>query len=290
MSSEQEPAPDPNKNIYVIDAESAAEMARLLTQERALTAGMGGVFPEHVDLSSVQHVLDLGCGTGGWALEVAYTYSDMEVVGVDISERMVAYAQAQAEAQQRQNVRFRVMNILQPLDFEPGSFDLVNARMISSFMMRDRWPVLLRECLRILKPGGILRLTEPEMGLTNKLYSEKIWMVLFEAERRLGLNFSPNGSHQGIIYMLPYLLQQAGLEVKGQMSHVLDFSFGTEAHESFYRDFATAFPLLEPVVVKTQMATAEEWQELYHNALAEMHEEDFRSVLHLLTVWGRRPG
>lgn len=289
MTSRQEPTPDPRENTYVVDAESAAEMARLMTQDRVLTSGMGGIFPEQADLSNVQRVLDLACGPGGWPLEVAYTYSDMEVVGVDISERMIAYAQAQAEAQQRRNLSFRVMNILQHLDFPPDSFDLVNARFISSFMLREHWPAFFRECLRVLKPGGILRLTEPELGMTNKIHSEKIWLMLFEAERRLGLNFSPNGCRQGIIYMLPYLLQQAGLTVSGQMPHLLDSSFGTEAHESFYRDFATAFPLLEPMVVKTQMATQEEWRDLYHKALAEMYEEDYRSAIILLTVWGRRP-
>lgn len=288
MASEQVPVPGPYENTYVIDTESAAEMARLMTQDRVITRGMGGVFPEQTDLSNVQRVLDLACGPGGWPLEVAYAYSDMEVVGVDISERMIAYGQAQAEAQQRRNLSFHVMNILQSLEFASDSFDLVNARMISSFMMRDSWPAFFRESLRVLKPGGILRLTEIELGMTNKIHSEKIWMVLFEAERRLGANFSPNGCHQGIIYMLPYLMQQAGLTVRGQMPHVLDFSFGTEAHESFCRDFATAFPLLEPVVVKTQLATAEEWRDLYHQALAEMYEEDFRSIILLLTVWGSR--
>src|SRR5579859_8069905 len=116
-------------NTYVIDPESAAEMVRLLQQDQLMTTGMGGIFPE-IELDGVQQVLDLACGPGGWALDVAYNYSDMEVVGVDISERMIAYATVQAQVQQRNNVSFRVMDILQPLDFPDASFDLVNARFI----------------------------------------------------------------------------------------------------------------------------------------------------------------
>src|SRR5689334_21298094 len=121
---------DEKQNTYVIDTESAAEMARLMRQDQLMTAGMGGILSE-IDLSGIQRVLDLACGPGGWPLDVAYTYSDMEVVGVDISERMITYARAQAQVQQRTNVSFRVMNILQPLDFADASFDLINARFLS---------------------------------------------------------------------------------------------------------------------------------------------------------------
>jgi len=62
MSTPQEEPTEQKKNTYVIDAESAAEMARLMRQDRLITAGMGGIFPEQTDLSGVQHVLDLAFG------------------------------------------------------------------------------------------------------------------------------------------------------------------------------------------------------------------------------------
>jgi ubiquinone/menaquinone biosynthesis C-methylase UbiE len=272
-----------------VDAHSAAEMARLLRQDQLITAGMGGVFPEHIDLSGVQRVLDLACGPGGWPLEVAYSYSDVEVTGVDISERMIAYAQAQAKVQQRTNVNFRVMDILKPLDFPSDAFDLVNARLISAFMLRERWPVFFSECSRVLRPGGVVRLTESELGISNKFHFETTWHLVCQAVRRAGLNFSATGYHQGIIHMLPYLFRQSGLTVLGKMSHTIDLSFGSPAHEGFYRDFSLAFQLLEPLLVKMQLATVDEWRDLYHKCLAEMHEEDFCSVMFILTIWGCRP-
>lgn len=66
MSAFQEQSPNQPENTYVIDAESAAEMARLMRQDQLMTAGMGGIFPEQIDLSGVQRVLDLACGPGGW--------------------------------------------------------------------------------------------------------------------------------------------------------------------------------------------------------------------------------
>ena len=289
MSAFQEKSPNQAENTYVIDAESAAEMARLMRQDQIMTAGMGGIFPDQIDLSGVQRVLDLACGPGGWPLDVAYTYSDMRVVGVDISSRMIAYARAQAEVQRRKNVSFQVMDILKPLDFPDASFDLVNARLISGFMLRERWPFLFRECLRVLRPGGIMRLTEVEVGMSNKPHFEKTLRTGTQAMHRAGLNFSSSGLDYGTVQVLPYLFRQAGLHVLGKMAHSLEFSFGTDAHESFHQDFLIAFQLFEPLIVKTQVATAEAWRDLYHKGLADMYEEDFCAAWTLLTVWGEKP-
>jgi ubiquinone/menaquinone biosynthesis C-methylase UbiE len=280
--------PDEKHNNYVIDAESAAEMARLMRQDQAMTAGMGGPLPE-IDLNEVQYVLDLACGPGGWPLELAYAYSDMEIVGVDISKRMIAYANTQAQVQHRNNVSFRVMDALQPLDFPDNSFDLVNARFLSSFLRRENWPSLFREILRVVRPGGIVRLTEPEAGMTNKSHLEKALHIGMQAMGRAGLNFSPNGYHYGIVHMLPSFFRQADLPIRGQRAHFIEYSFGTEAHESFYHDLTLALQLFEPLVVKMQLATAQEWRELSQRGLAEMYEEDFCAAWMLLTIWGEKP-
>ncbi|HEY7414931.1 MAG TPA: class I SAM-dependent methyltransferase [Ktedonobacteraceae bacterium] len=276
------------KNTYVIDPESAAEMARLMRQDQLVTSCMGGALPE-IDLSSVQRVLDLACGPGGWSLEAAYTYSDLEVVGVDISKRMIAYAQAQAQVQQRTNVSFQVMDILGPLDFPNASFDLVNVRFISAFMLRDKWPSLFQEILRVLRPGGILRLTEPEVVISNKPNLEKVMFITSQMMNRAGLNFSPMGYHYGIIQMLPYFFRQAGLPILGKKAHFIECSFGAEMHESFYHDMCMALQLIGPMVVKMQLATSEEWQDLVQKCRAEMYEEDFCAAWIPSTVWGEKP-
>jgi ubiquinone/menaquinone biosynthesis C-methylase UbiE len=287
------PAPHEQENTdqrtYVIDAESEAEMARLMRQEQLLTRGMGGVFPEKPDLTNVQKVIDLACGPGGWALETAYTYADMEVTGVDISERMITYAKAKAEAQQRKNVHFQTMDILQPLEFPDTSFDLVNARLIGAFMRREMWPKLFAECLRILRPGGLLRITEFEWGMSNKTAFEKSCYIVQRAMGIIGHNFSPNGYHYGLIHMLPRFFQNAGFQEVGKMAHALDFSAGTEVRDGFYYDLSSAFYALSPIIVKAQLLTSEEWSELSQRGLAEMFEEDFCSMAILLTAWGKKP-
>jgi ubiquinone/menaquinone biosynthesis C-methylase UbiE len=280
---------EPSKNTYVIDSESAAEMARLMRQDHLLTQGMGGLFPDGFDLSHVQSILDIACGPGGWVQEVAFAHTDIDVTGVDISERMITYAQAQAEAQKLPNAHFQVMNALKPLEFPDNSFDLVNTRLIVAFMLPEVWPTFVQECQRILRPGGILCLTDLEWGLSNKPAFEKICDQFNQALHKAGQSFSPNGTHMGILPMLRRFVSDAHFTHPGQKAHAIDFSFGLDAHEGFYHDLAAAFKLLQPFIHKWGIASLEELDKTYQQALAEMTEEDFCGMWILLTVWGYKP-
>src|SRR5579884_3067023 len=68
-----------DENPYILDAESAAEMTRLLQQDQLLTKGMGALLPAQIDPAQIHDVLDIGCGPGGWVRDVAFTYPEMEV-------------------------------------------------------------------------------------------------------------------------------------------------------------------------------------------------------------------
>uniref|UniRef100_UPI0035E452C3 class I SAM-dependent methyltransferase n=1 Tax=Thermogemmatispora sp. TaxID=1968838 RepID=UPI0035E452C3 len=61
------------------------------------------------------------------------------------------------------------------LDWPDASFDLINGRLLCGFMLPAAWPRLLAECHRLLKPGGIIRLTEVEPMLTISAAYET-WM------------------------------------------------------------------------------------------------------------------
>lgn len=289
MSTPQEHIGEQPTNMYIIDPEMEAEMARLMRQDRLLTRGMGGVFPEKPDLSNVQRILDVACGPGGWVLDTAYAYSDVEVVGIDISERMTTYANAQARAQQRSNASFRVMDALKPLDFPDGYFDLVNARLVAAFLHREQWQHFLAGCLRVLRPGGILRITEFEWGVSNKPNFDETSHKVYQAMSRMGYSFSATGLHYGVITVIPSLMRKAGLQGVSKFAHVIEYSVGTEEYESFYVDCTIGLPLIEPLLLKAGVTTSEEWRDLYLKALAEMSDEDFCTIWTLLTAWGTKP-
>ncbi|HZO74953.1 MAG TPA: class I SAM-dependent methyltransferase [Ktedonobacteraceae bacterium] len=273
---------------YVIDAENAAEMARLMVQDRLLTEAMGGPFAEQEDLSSIHQVLDIGCGPGGWLLDVASHFPHIQGVGIDISQLMIAYAANLARARALLNVAFRVMDATGPLDFAAESFDLVNGRILSGFLSTSGWGTLLQECRRITRPGGILRLTEPEFGFTNSAALDALTGLAAQALYRSGHSFSPHGRTFGTTPLLRLLLRQAGYSAIKQRASVVDYSAGTELHQSNVQNLLVVYQLLQPFLVQMQVASLPELQELYQQMEHEVQQADFCGIDYYLTVWGMK--
>lgn len=278
-----------NEYTYVIDSESAAEVARLMYQDRLLTQFLGGVFPEHRDLANVNTILDLACGPGGWVLDVAHEHPTMKVTGVDISRIMVEYARAQAHAQGLQNTDFRLMDVTGSLDFPDNTFDLVNARFLIGFMAPDDWPKLLRECLRVTRPGGVIRLTEGEWCTTTSPAAEQLASMLTRALNLAKRSFSPDGRTISITPMLGPFLRQAGCTGVQTMAHAIDFSAGAEAHVSMYQNLMAATKLVEPFLVKMGITSEETFERIYQQSLAEMLADDFSGIWFYLSAWGEKP-
>ena len=93
-------------------------------------------------------VLDVGCGTGSFALRLAPHVR--HVHGLDLSGAMVAIARRKAEAVD--NVTFH-QGTLDDHGFEPGSLDMVCAYSLLH-LVRDR-PDALARIHALLKPGGV---------------------------------------------------------------------------------------------------------------------------------------
>src|SRR5258708_17086348 len=145
------------------------ERVRLSEQHRHFNQAMGGLLAEQAEsvVSTVRSVLDVACGPGGWALDLAQQYPDIQAVGVDIDEGMIEYANTMARASGLDNALFRVMDATKPLDFPDGSFDLVNARFLVGFLTQKQWPAVIEDLLRVCRSGGIIRLIETEWGGTS---------------------------------------------------------------------------------------------------------------------------
>ena len=273
---------------YVLPAENAAEMARLMMQDHLLTQAMGGVVSEQTDLSQIYQVLDIGCGPAGWLLDLMTQYPQMRGVGIDISELMMEYATSLATRQGLSNVQFRVMDAKQPLDFPDNTFDLINGRILTGFLSTHHWSVLLQECARISRPGGILRLTEPEWGFTNSAAYDTLSGFSALSLYRAGHSFSPHGRVVGTANVLRLLMRQAGYEAIQYRAHAVDYSAGTDIHESNAQVMLVTYKLLQPFFVQMQLATQEELEQLLEQTEKDMQAEDFCAVDYYLTVWGRK--
>jgi ubiquinone/menaquinone biosynthesis C-methylase UbiE len=277
-----------NENLYVL-GHSDAEKVRLTEQDRHINLALGGLLPEQADLSNVHHVLDVACGPGGWALELAEQYPDMQVVGIDIDKGMIEYAGTMARASKLENATFRVMDATRPLDLPDNFFDLVNARFMVGFLPAKQWSDVLQEFLRILHRGGIIRLTESEWGETSSPSYQKSLARTNRAMQLAGLSPSPDGRHIGITPFLRGHLSQAGCVDIQEAAYMIDFSAGTKAHQNIYEDLWIAQKLLQPFQVGMGVATQQEVDDAYEQIPLEMLSEDFYGILSMLTAWGKKP-
>lgn len=97
-------------------------------------------------------VLDLGCGYGGRTIR----YKELgarSVVGFEISDRMVKEAEEFAASRGVQDVQFLVA-VGEHMPFPDNSFDAILSYDV--FEHVQDLPSVLRECHRILRPGGSL--------------------------------------------------------------------------------------------------------------------------------------
>jgi len=93
--------------------------------------------------SDLGRVLDIGAGTGAWAIEFADAYSSALVTGVDISPTMPAVVPP--------NIRFEIDDVEDEWTYSKP-FDYIHCRyMVGSI---SDWPKLMRQCHDNLSPGG----------------------------------------------------------------------------------------------------------------------------------------
>jgi ubiquinone/menaquinone biosynthesis C-methylase UbiE len=272
----------------VPDRSNKEEITRLTIQDRMLTASMGGVLPEQPDPGQFQRVLDSGCGTGGWLIEVAKQYPTIpHLVGVDISNRMIEYAQAQAKAANvSERVEFHTMDSLRQFTFPDGFFNLVNQRLGLSFVRTWNWLGLLNEFGRITRPGGVIRLTEAEMVDSTSAGLTRREQLLLQAFHQAGHFFVPQPD--GITRELVRLLQHYNLQNIQTRVHRLEYRAGTEQGRLFAENMAHGFHTLKPFIQKWAILP-DDYDALIQQTVNEMQQPDFVATWPLLTVWGTLP-
>lgn len=289
MPLSPEPKREQPHTYFVEDRGSQEELSRLQIQDRLYTASMGGVIPEQPDPTAFQRVLDVGCGTGNWLIELAQTNPACTLlVGADASLKFVEYARAQAQfAQVSDRVEFYVMDALRMLEFPDDFFDLVNHRLASSWLRTWDWPKLLQEYQRVCHPRGVVRVTEYEgMVVSNSPALTRLAELTTAALHQAGHFFTP--TNEGMTEELPRLLSQYGLQNVQIRLCPLEYHAGTSAWQSFFDNARLFYRTIVPFLHKWTRVP-DDYEELYQQTLHEMQQPGFVATWGLLTAWGRVP-
>ena len=271
---------------FVEDRSSKDDLARLQLQDRMITQAMGGVLPEQPDPSLLRHVLDVGCGSGGWLIELAQTYPDIEkLFGIDISSKMVAYAHTQAVAAGvSHRVDFLAMDALRRLEFPTAYFDLVNQRTGASYLRTWDWAKLLQEYQRVTRIGGVIRITEGEWGAESTSQAlTHLFAVLMRAFYQAGHSFTPERA--GVTGELEALLHRQGCQGVQKQVIRTEYRAGTSEGRLFFEDMQLTFKMLLPFVHKWG-GVPDAYDQWYQQAMQDIQQPDFYASGQMLTVWG----
>ncbi|KAG8814263.1 hypothetical protein FRC17_001235 [Serendipita sp. 399] len=125
-------------------------------QHTAVVIGLGGLYPAKEEVQAIlaqqkgetKRILDLGCGTGIWAIQMSLEYPHASILGVDLAPVPVDGGALPP------NCRFEIDDINLGLSQFHGQFDVVHIRFVGSGLknFEDR----MRDVHACLKPGGIV--------------------------------------------------------------------------------------------------------------------------------------
>ncbi|QKX54523.1 uncharacterized protein TRUGW13939_01610 [Talaromyces rugulosus] len=101
-------------------------------------------------LDEPQNILDLGTGTGIWAIDVADTYPSARVIGNDLSPIQPRFVAPNAE--------FVIEDFEEEWLYSKNKFDFIHGRTLSG-AVKD-WPELFKKAHRHIKPGGWFEVQE----------------------------------------------------------------------------------------------------------------------------------
>jgi len=164
-----------------------------------------------VDVAAPQkgeQVLDVGTGTGLVAHLVAPRVSPGSVIGIDLSDNMLALARSKKS----KNVQFLGM-AAERLVFKPETFDLVTMGEALAYLGDPN--DALAETRRVLREGGRLAVSNQRRSLSTRA-QDLFFQGLAPLARRHYLSlprYSSERSRFGEPNVLPQLLDRAGFEV-----------------------------------------------------------------------------
>lgn len=135
----------------------------------------------------VEAVLDIGTGTGAWAIDFADEFPNAEVTGTDLSPIQPAWVPA--------NVKFELDDATDEWTWPQNTFDFIHLRYL--FGAITDWTALFREAHRCTRPGGWIQSCEidpcfeSDDGTIEGNSAIETWNALFlEGGKKLGNSFS----------------------------------------------------------------------------------------------------
>ncbi|KAK6212228.1 hypothetical protein QIS74_10182 [Colletotrichum tabaci] len=126
-----------------------AEQEREDMKHAMIVTLCGGAL-HNAPLENPQNILDIGTGTGIWAIDMGDEYPEAEVTGIDLSPIQPAYVPV--------NVSFIIDDAEAEWLYPDNSIDYIHIRHMGPAI--KNWTKLFAQAFRALKPGGWIEIQE----------------------------------------------------------------------------------------------------------------------------------
>ncbi|KAJ5707343.1 hypothetical protein N7488_007144 [Penicillium malachiteum] len=159
-------------------------------------------------------ILDLGTGTGIWALDIAEKFPQARVIGNDISPIQPSWTLP--------NIEFIVENFEDEWLYQPDSFDFIHGRLLAGSVAN--WPEFIKQTYKHVKPGGYFEIQESAVWAWSDDGSLTADSPLFQYVQALDNAGRATGRELNIYYKLHQWLTEAGFEDVTQFTYLLPYS------------------------------------------------------------------
>jgi len=257
----------------------ANEARRIEFEHHFLRTTLGGNYAAPITRAIA--ILDVGCGVGRWAAEMAALFPAAQVIGFDI-----VAPPPHALDPVPPNYRFTRGDVLAGLPFPDASFDYTHMRLMYTALPAQRWPAIVRELARVTTPGGWIEAlegglpTNPTASPSSALTALSQWIAAAGVRRGVDLQV---GAQIGAI------MQRAGL-----VNITFRELYPPTGHESgrgaqmAAADAIALYEAFRTLVTVEGIVTPREYDEALLTARVELDQRG--SVLPFYLAYGQRAG
>ncbi|KAH8812570.1 S-adenosyl-L-methionine-dependent methyltransferase, partial [Xylogone sp. PMI_703] len=172
-----------------------------------------------------QKILDIGTGTGIWAIDMADAYPSAQVIGTDLSPIQPAWHLTYHRVPP--NLIFEIDDAEDEWLYTPHQTDFIHCRYL--FHGIRNWPKLFQQAMRTLKPGGWIEIVEMHVipssydnSLPEPSQIRAFYDVLAEIGEKVGINLAVAQKFKSMLETAGYeevTEQVYDLPLGGWMSH-----------------------------------------------------------------------
>jgi SAM-dependent methyltransferase len=232
----------------------------------------------HAPLTRPKNILDVGCGTGRWAQEMARTFPDANVIGLDIFDPPIEVNASTKPS----NYQFVMADALKGLPFSPYQFDFVHQRSLSYVIPASGWLQVVKELVRVTRLGGMVELVEPDSLFQNAGPAcAQIQQWIVNACQKCGTD-PTEGTQIGI-----YLQGSGLINVTTETITLPVGQWGGRLGNTTATNMRAACLAMKPLVLQHLGVNSEEYDRLLEEMFREC--EQHRSCFLIHVAYGQRP-